>query len=156
MPLVYWLPCIAALLHVLEEFVWPGGFLAWHRRYRPDMASSITARFALIANAVLLGATMVVGWCGTSWGRSASLWLTLAALLAGNAVFHLLGSWRMRGYSPGVVTATVLYLPLCVRGYAYFMSTGRISLGDAMFSFALGGSYQLWSMLMHRRGATPA
>ena len=58
---VLWLPCVCVALHVFEEFFWPGGFLAWHRTYRPDLAASITPRFAVIANLVLIAATVVLG-----------------------------------------------------------------------------------------------
>lgn len=151
MALIYWLPFTAAALHVVEEFVWPGGFLAWHRSYRPDIAASITPRFVLIANTVLLTVALWLGVYGAGSEHGISVWLVLAALMAGNALFHLLWTWRTRRYSPGVVTGTLLYLPLCGWGYAHFLMNGAISRGDAITSFALGASYQFWSMWLHRR-----
>lgn len=152
MSVIYGLPLLAAALHVVEEFVWPGGFLAWHRSCRPDIATSITPRFALVTNTFLLGTALLLGLYGAAWRRGVSLWLVLAALLASNAVFHLKGAWQLRRYSPGVVTAVVLYLPLCGWGYAHFLRSGSISWSDAILSFALGASYPFWSMLMHRHG----
>lgn len=95
MCLVFWLPCICAALHIFEEFAWPGKFVAWHRAYRPGIASSIMPRFAILGNRILMAAMLVLGVMGPAWLRGLSLWLILAALLAGNAVFHLLGAWRM-------------------------------------------------------------
>ena len=40
-----WAPLGAAALHVSEEFLLPGGFMDWYRRYRPLVQRSITPRF---------------------------------------------------------------------------------------------------------------
>ncbi len=152
---VFWLPLLASLLHMIEEFVVPGGFLVWHRRYRPELAVSITARNAFVLNALLLAAGLLLGWMGPNSSRGLSLWLTLAALLAGNAVFHLLGALALRRYSPGMVTGVLLYLPLCLWGYGHFVGAGLASPQNAVVSFALGASYQLWSMFHHYSRAKP-
>ncbi|HEX6791421.1 MAG TPA: hypothetical protein VF247_08945 [Candidatus Krumholzibacteria bacterium] len=47
-------PLAAARLHITEEFFLPGGFADWDRRYRPALARSITTRFHVIINALLL------------------------------------------------------------------------------------------------------
>lgn len=151
MKLVFWLPLFCAVLHMFEEFVWPGGFAAWYRSYRPYVAASLTPRFLIVMNAILLAASFLLGWMGPSWSRGLSLWLILAALLAANAIFHLRGVWTLRRYSPGVVTAVLLYLPLCLWGYWYFIATGRASWLFAIISFIIGASYHVWSDLTHRR-----
>lgn len=153
MKLVFWLPSIFVVLHIFEEFVWPGGFSAWFKCYRAENAISFTPIFALRVNALLIAATLVLGWMGPTWSRGASLWLTLAALLAGNALFHLVGVLRLRRYSPGVVTGVLLYLPLAVWGFWYFTRSGEASSQLALTSFALGSSYELWSIFNHRRRA---
>jgi hypothetical protein len=55
----------AVILHIFEEFVYPGGFVAWYRRYRVD-ASRITTRFLVIINA----ADSVLGHCNNWTSRS--------------------------------------------------------------------------------------
>jgi len=130
--LIFWLPGICAALHIIEEFVWPGRFLAWYREYRPGIAASITPRFALIGNAILVAATIVLGVMGPSWPRGLPLWLTLAALLAGNALFHVLGALRMRRYSPGMITGIFLYIPLCVLGFLYFVASKDASCNSQL------------------------
>jgi hypothetical protein len=151
MNIVFWLPFVFAALHIFEEFVWPGGFLAWYRLYRPEFASSLTPRFAIAVNAVLLAASFLLGYLGPSWSRGLSLWLIISAILGGNAVFHLVAVFRMRQYSPGVVTGLLLYVPLCVWGYSHFVVTGEASWSMAAVSFTIGSSYQLWSILTHQR-----
>lgn len=138
------------MLHIFEEFVWPGKFLAWYRDYRPGIAASITPRFAIVGNAILLAAALVLGLMGPNWSRGLSLWLTLAALLAANAGFHILGAIRMQDYSPGVATGLLLYIPLCAWGFWYFLENKYATPEFALVSFLIGGSYQFWSMRIHR------
>lgn len=42
-----WAPLAAAVIHISEEFLLPGGFAAWYRRYSPD-SSRITSRMLII------------------------------------------------------------------------------------------------------------
>lgn len=153
---LFWLPGICVALHIIEEFVWPGGFLAWHRRYRPEFAASITSRHAIVYNAILLAVTFVLGWMGPAWPRGLSLWLILTALLAFNGLFHAVGVLRLRQYSPGVVTGLILYVPLCVWGFWYFIQKNQASLLMAITSLILGLLYNVYSYLNHRRRAKPA
>ena len=147
---VLWLPSVCVALHVFEEFAWPGGFLAWHRTYRPDLAASITPRFAVIGNLVLIAATVALGVMGPSWSRSLSLWFVLAALLAGNAVWHIFGAIRTRRYSPGVITGATLYIPLLLGGLWYFLSVRSASLETVIVNCGIGATYQFWSAFLHR------
>jgi hypothetical protein len=146
---IYWLPLAAVLLHIVEEFVWPGGFAAWDRAYRPAFRTSITTRFHWWINGLLLLLAVSVGIDAHTY-FGAALWLALAALLAWNAVFHLVGTWRTRRYSPGLVTSVGLYLPLAIWGYPHFVRSGTVTLGTAVASAIGGSSYQLWGTAIHR------
>jgi hypothetical protein len=156
MTLIFWLPFCCAVLHILEEFAWPGGFAAWYRSYRPYVAASLTTRFLVVMNAILLGVAFLLGWMGPSWSRGLSVWLILAALLAANAIFHVRGVLTLRRYSPGVVTGVLLYLPLCIWGYWHFIAAGEASWQFATISFIIGASYHIWSDLTHRRRSSLA
>ena len=163
---LWWAPLGAAALHIGEEFVYPGGFAAWDRMYRPAIAGSITPGLHVVVNALLLfacasvgisgmpGAAIVVG--GTRFrssvpaSLSAPVWLGLAALLFSNAIFHLVGAYRTKRYSPGMVTGALLYVPMAVVGYWHFMSTGEASPLQAAIAACLGGSYHLWASFGHR------
>jgi hypothetical protein len=82
-------------------------------------------------------------------------WLTLVALLASNAAFHISGTIKSQRYSPGIVTGICCYLPLAAYGYIHFLRTGSTSLGTAAVAAILGCSYPLWASLAHaRRSAT--
>lgn len=145
-----WAPFIAAVLHIGEEFAWPGGFLAWYRRYRPAIAKSLTVRFAVFINGLLLMACLGAALSGRT-AQGVALWLTVVGILFSNVGFHTLAVWRTGRYSPGVVTAVMLYLPLAVYGFWYFTSSGMASFGTALVALLIGGSYPIWSWLMHHR-----
>jgi hypothetical protein len=147
-----WIPLAAAALHIIEEFVWPGGFAAWYRQYHPAIARSVSARYLVIVNAILLGVCALAGVLGFT-PRGAALFLTILAVLFGNAIFHLAATIRLRRYSPGVVTGVLLYLPLGVYGYSAVLSAHLASAETAIAAAILGGAYQTISVANHRRRA---
>jgi len=163
---LWWAPLGAAVLHIGEEFVYPGGFAAWDRAYRSSIQASITPGLHLVANALLLAACATAGLAGMPGGvltvagfrlRSAfpaSLtvpgWLVLAALLFSNAIFHVVGTYRTKRMSPGVRTGVLLYMPMALFGYWHFLRTGLVSFLAAVTSALVGGSYHLWAALGHR------
>jgi len=110
------MPLVAASLHLFEEYVWPGGFPDWYRRYKPARAHRLTRGFFLAGNSLLLGVCCAVGFL-RSMPFIRLVWLGLAALLATNAIWHLIGSLKTRSYSPGVVTGLVLYVPMAAFGW---------------------------------------
>ena len=150
MALLPWLPLLASVAHMTEEFVWPGGFIPWYRRYRPKIAASVTPSFLFKLNAAQVGAATAAGLVGMS-PRGAAFWLTLVALLGGNGLFHVIATVRGRQYSPGVVTGVLLYVPLAVIGYTYVLRHHLASGGSAIVAAALGLSYPLLSTALHRR-----
>lgn len=146
--MILWLPLCAVLLHIFEEFVWPGGFADWDRAHRPALRSSITPRFHVIMNGLLILLCLSVVIDGPT-RAGVALWLTLAALLASNALWHAVGTWRTRRYSPGLVTGVLLYLPLACWGFVHFVRSGGASWGTAAAAAVLGGSYHLWAAGLH-------
>jgi hypothetical protein len=152
---IFWWPLIAATLHIVEEFVFPGGFPEWDRAYRPAYKKSITPRLHVVMNGLLIFLCLSIGFNGPI-AINVAMWLTLAALLASNAIFHIVGAIKTRGYSPGMVTGIVLYLPMAAYGFAHFVGTRQASVGTAVVAAALGGSYHLWSAVMHSRRARGA
>jgi hypothetical protein len=149
---LFWFPLAAASAHVFEEFVWPGGFGPWYRAYRPDIATSMSARFLFWINAALLFACFSVGVdAGTAVGPP--FFLAVCALLVENGVFHAVATIRGQRYSPGVVTGVLLYVPLALYGYWTLLRNGRVSPVVAVLAAAVGLSYHALSLLNHRRRA---
>jgi hypothetical protein len=146
-----WAPLAAALAHILEEFVWPRGFMSWYRRYRGPSAHRITPSFLVIVNAILL-AVCVNAALATDTSFGVAYWIAVSAILASNGVWHLWAGVRGRTYSPGMVTGLVLYVPLVIYGSVHFLKSGSVSIGGAVVALLIGGSYPLWSAMVHAGG----
>lgn len=151
---LWWAPLGMTILHILEEFVLPGGFPTWDRAYRPEIRESITPRLHLVVNSALLLLCLQVGFLGETVDTEARgigvvLWVGVSALLVSNALFHLVGSLRTRSYSPGMITAALLYVPVSAFGSWHFLRTGAISPLPAAVAAAIGGSYHLWARWLH-------
>jgi hypothetical protein len=143
-----WAPLGAVVFHMFEEFVYPGGFVAWYRRYRVD-ASRITTRFLIIINAALL----IACWDSAilvRQGAGVLYWLTIAALTFSNGCWHAWASFKSREYSPGTITGIAIYVPLGVYGYSHFLRSGAASVTTTLIAAAIGCSYPFWSALFHR------
>jgi hypothetical protein len=147
-----WLPLGAVSLHLIEEFVWPGGFADWYRRYRPERARSVTTSFLFWINALFLAMAVIAGTLG-SRPQGVAFWLVVASIGAANGLFHAWASYRSRTYSPGVGTGLVLYIPLAVFGFVSFGGSGRASTGTMVQALLIGPAYHLYAAWNHRRRA---
>ncbi len=128
----------AAVLHVLEEYGYPGGFTDWMRRSSPHFARYITTRFAVIINGLflvlcILGAVVA--------GKQLVFSLSVASLLFVNGCIHLAGTIRAKGYAPGLVSGVLLYIPLSLYTLTSFVSSGRVSLAESAISGLFGVMY---------------
>ena len=144
-----WAPLAAASLHIFEEFVFPGGFPQWYRGYRAN-PSTVNKRFLVIINAgLLLMCGEIALLRHTPIGIAA--WLGVSALLCSNGCWHAWAAYKLRTYSPGVITGVTIYVPLAVYGYIRFLRSGSTSVATALIAFVIGGSYPLWSSAYHSR-----
>lgn len=145
-----WLPwalLIAALAHITDEFVLPGGFVRWYRSYRGAKTASVTPRFLFLMNAAMLAGCACAAQPGSLW-----LWMGMAGILASNGLWHLYATLRSRTYSPGVITGTLLYIPLAAFGLVYFLRAHAISPIVALVALLVGATYPHWSDWYHKRG----
>lgn len=149
---LFWLLPLAALLHIAEEFVLPGGFRRWYQNYRPSIASSLTTRFLVTMNIILVVMCILPVLMGTT-PQGVALWLTIVAILFSNSLFHVTASIKSRRYSPGILTLLIVYIPMAFWGYWFFLSTSQASIETEIFAFVLGSLYQWWSLYNHRRRA---
>ncbi|HEV7388356.1 MAG TPA: HXXEE domain-containing protein [Gemmatimonadaceae bacterium] len=154
MPLsiIRWLPLMAVALHLIEEFVWPGGFAEWFRWYWSESASSVTGRFLFRINALFVAMAVVAGLLGFS-RYGVAMWLLVASIAATNGLFHLWAVARTSRYSPGVVTGCLVYIPLAVFGFRYFWQRGWATIDVVVQAALIGPAYLLFSAWNHRRRA---
>lgn len=126
--------CLLYALHMVEEFAF--GFVPWADRYFGDFdwtqnLIGNTGFFAFLALACYLykknpDKFLWVGMCAAMWVLT-------------NAFIHLSSTLLGGEYSPGVVTATLLYIP----GGLYFLLRWRrnrvLTWKNLLLSFAVGG-----------------
>jgi hypothetical protein len=101
-----WLFPATYVLHIAEEYA--GGFPRWMGAIS---GARLTEQDFLLINA----AAFVVMTTMTAVGASgAARWplVALGTIVATNAVLHIGGSVLTASYSPGAITATLLWLPL--------------------------------------------
>jgi hypothetical protein len=153
-PFLAWALVIASLIHIFEEFVFPGGFKAWWCAYHPEIAGSVTNRFLIAINTILVVFGAIVALAVQApRGNGPAAWLALSALLFSNAIFHIIGAIQTKRYSPGMISGALLYIPLAIYGYCYFVQNRRVTLATAGVSAVLGGLYYFISIANHRRRA---
>lgn len=127
-----WLLPATYLIHLGEE-VWGGeGYAAWISR----LSNSSFPRSTLLLLNLLLLAGMVLVLL-EALRRNALRWAVVAmgAAVLGNSFLHLVASLVTRTYSPGLVTGTLLWLPLGIYtvGRGFFRCERReLSLGLAI------------------------
>ena len=137
---VLWAVAAAGVVHVIEEFGWPGGFLQQIRRVAPRLASAATPRFAAVVNGLMLS---LCGMAALRGRRSPVFALSAAALALVNGLVHVGASVRARRYVPGLVSGALAYLPLGLAAYASFARAGLLSARTLLASVLLGLAWQL-------------
>lgn len=129
----------AAILHLIEEYVYPGGFPAFMKAMAPAFAPFVTSSFAVVSNGVFLLLCLAAALVG----REALIFsLSIASLCGVNGLVHVVGMLRARQYAPGVVTGALLYLPLAVLAYYLSIRSGELSVWPVISSIFLGLVYQ--------------
>jgi hypothetical protein len=124
----------------VEEFFFPGGFMTIMKKMNPAFAPLVNFPAAIIINGLQLLLCIIVIFVGRS---NLVFSLSAASLLFINGLMHIGGSIRLRGYAPGVITGTILYLPLSIYAFYYFTTWGGLSSFDAITAVGLGVLYQL-------------
>ncbi|MBN2027527.1 MAG: HXXEE domain-containing protein [Actinobacteria bacterium] len=132
---IFWYLAAASCAHVVEEYLWPGGFLESAKEIAP-------AAFEHASLPIIVGvnSSMVIGCTlgALMRRRSQVLGLSMSSLLFQNAVIHSLGSLRMKGYMPGLVTGLVLYVPLSVSAFRAYKRSPQYKRSTAAGAAVLG------------------
>lgn len=127
------------MIHMGEEYFYPGGFMDVMKRLNPRFAPLVTAPMAVIIN----GLQVLLCIVAIAVGKNALAFsMSVAALLFINGLAHIMGCVRVKGYAPGVITGFLLYMPLSVYAYYTFISSGRLTLNGVIVTAVLGILYQ--------------
>ena len=125
--IVFLLP-IAFGLHVTEEFIFPGGFISWDNRFRPQYTDT-PGSFYVKVNAIPGIASVLVSLGAFDYAGKYSPfgirgWLAFLTFMAWNTIFHVRGAVHTKSYSPGMLTGLLLFIPLTIVSYIHFKNCG--------------------------------
>ena len=135
------------MLHVTEEFFYPGGFPEWYARLIPPrtVKKSNTGFLVWINTLMMCACAFALYFGDTRHGYS--IWYFVASIAAANACFHIWGVAKLRAYSPGVVTGTLLYIPLFIVGTIQLIPSGELALRRAIAAVAVAVGYHIFSVI---------
>jgi hypothetical protein len=129
---------VAAALHIIEEYVYPGGFAQAFNRLLPRASHLFTAKFHIAVNGVFFLICIIGALIGKA---NLILSLSIFGLIFTNAALHIRGAIIKKGYYPGVITGIFIYVPITVYAYLYFITSQQLTWIRAGLSFALGVLY---------------
>jgi hypothetical protein len=106
----------AAVFHVIEEFVYPGGFLDWMKNAvlrfkRMNLVKGVDSGMAVLVNAlfILLCVVNLIYYTPGS-----SLLYLVTGLILFNGMLHIGSSFVFRKYAPGLLTSVLMYIPVSI------------------------------------------
>jgi hypothetical protein len=136
---ITWLALLAPVIFVIHVIEEAPTFVSWFNRLvEPDITDSMflrvnaTAFIITIVLTAILAATRepAVAVIDLAW---------ISCLMLANGIFHLTATVVHRTYSPGAVTAAVLYLPYFAVLFWVVLKRLRVPLGVALIATVLGG-----------------
>lgn len=130
---------VVSIIHMGEEYFYPGGFMDAMKRLSPRLAPFVDAPMAIIVN----GLQLLLCIAAIVMGQKALVFsMSVAGLLFINGWMHIMGCVRAKGYAPGVITGVLLYMPLSVYAYYLFISSSQLALNGVIVTGILGLLYQ--------------
>lgn len=129
-------PLAYAIHHGEEHLIF--NFRAWRLRYFADN-NQLSTEAVLV---ILLSISMVYILFHATIRNRVSAWMALVFLMATqvhNAIFHLGGTIIFRDFSPGLITALLLYVPVNVLIMRSALDEGLASVKTLWMLFLAGG-----------------
>jgi hypothetical protein len=118
----------ASSIHVIEEYVYPGGFLESAREIAPE-----AFEHASIPIIVGVNSSMIAGclFAALMRKRTPFFGLSMASLLFVNSILHAGASIQTKKYQPGLVTVLCLYVPLSLHAFNEYKESPEYSKSTA-------------------------
>ena len=129
-------PLAYAIHHGEEHLIF--NFRAWRLRYFADN-NALSTEAVLV---ILVSVSMVYLLLHATIRNRVSAWMALVFLMATqvhNAIFHLGGTIIFRDFSPGLITALLLYVPVNVLIMRSALDEGLASVKTLWMLFLAGG-----------------
>jgi len=123
-----WLQIPVYFLHQFEEYIFPGGFLAYFNRNilmsdRDDFPLTINAAFWINVPVIFI-AYPVSAILAAEFGVGVALWVAYFSII--NAASHIV-MYLQKGYNPGFYVSLVLNIPVGVLTLGYVVANDLAS-----------------------------
>ena len=129
----------ASMIHMGEEYFYPGGFMDVMKQVNPKFTPLVTAPMAVVIN----GLQLLLCLAAIAVGKNAPTFsMSVAALLFVNGLVHIVGCFRVNRYVPGVITGTLIYIPLSAYAYQFSISSAQLTRNGFIVTMVLGLLYQ--------------
>lgn len=151
---ILWFVPVAYAVHIIEE---APRFVPWTKRYSWLFTSSFTVPKFILGNCLFMTYVLVSVLLAviypTEW--TFVLGLSTAAWIFSNFLLHASITLYSGEYSPGVVTAGAIYVPVSLYLYSKFWESGLLTSSDIILSIIIGFTVmylpQLNAVLYERR-----
>jgi hypothetical protein len=129
-----WLVPVAYLIHILEE---SPRFVPWATKY---LGAPETFGQFIVGNVIFMAYVVIATSLAIFYTNEGTLILGLsaAAWIFSNFLIHAYYTLRTGIYSPGVVTAGAIYVPVSVYIYSNFWVSGLLNNLDIVLSMLIG------------------
>lgn len=137
-----WAMPVAYAIHIPEEFL--SGFPAWMAKH---MHASMDAQGFVLNNALFMAILLSLSlWASkTRSALPAFVFLSWASgNLFWNFIFHLWTTVQADSYSPGLVSATLLYYPISIWAGVLAVKQHRLTRGAVLGAFTIGAALMLF------------
>ena len=141
---IIWLMPAAYALHIIEEFA--GNFPAWvtddvHGKFNYFAFDANNIMFMLV-----LLTLVTLNFRKTSTRKAFALTVFASANLFWDALFHLFMTPALDRYSPGLVTAMLLYIPISILVGVVIVKQGILK--PHLFAIALAGGLVFFGLVV--------
>ena len=128
--LIFWAALIAYAIHILEEF-----FYDWKSWAQNVLKLQVEWSGFYVVNTVVL--FIGVACASIGWSYPALALVFPALMLINGVFFHILPIIVTRKFSPGLITALVLFMPIGIKAFSIALLTGVST--KAILLSAFGG-----------------
>lgn len=136
-PMVLWLVPLAYVIHMVEE---TPRFVPWTKRYAWMFTNRFTMPKFVIGNSLFMAYVLIsVDAAVRRPSEWALIWgLSTAAWILTNFLQHAVLTLVSGEYSPGVVTAGAVYVPVALYVYETFSRAGMLTPHRILWSVIIG------------------
>ena len=145
---ILWAIPVAYAIHIAEE---APRFVNWTKSY-PKWFPDFTTRRFIFGNSVwmtyVIVSVVLAIYHPATW--TLILGLSTASWIFSNSWLHIVTTLRSGTYSPGVITASMIYVPLPIYVYATVFNSGLLTPTVLAWSIIIGFAIMYLPMLLGR------